>query len=148
MKDTHHSEVGTEELDLLEILREVYRRKWVIVAVTVLSACAAALISYRQPDVYEASAALMIREPTSAIDRNVDENTPPDESPVISVETLQMLTESTSTMRILFDSLWEQKKLEMQSSVTLAQHDLERERDELHRLQVELEKRRAVTAAG
>ena len=113
MKDTHHSEVGTEELDLLEILREVYRRKWVIVAVTVLSACAAALISYRQPDVYEASAALMIREPTSAIDRNVDENTPPDESPVISVETLQMLTESTSTMRILFDSLWEQKKLEM-----------------------------------
>jgi predicted nucleic acid-binding Zn-ribbon protein len=55
----------------------------------------------------------MIREPESAIDRSVDENSTPAESPVLSVETLQMLTESTSTMRILFDSLWDQKKLEM-----------------------------------
>ena len=113
MKDTHPIEAGMDELDLLEILREVYRRKWIVVAVAVLAGGMSALISYNQPDVYEASAALMIREPESAIDRSIDENNPPDESPILSVETLQMLTESTSTMRILFDSLWDQKRLEM-----------------------------------
>jgi len=113
MKDTHHSEVGTDELDLLEILREVYRRKWIIAGVAVLTAGVSAIISYRQPDVYEASAALMIREPETAIDRDIDENSPPEDAPILSVETLQMLTESTSTMRILFDTLWDQKKLEV-----------------------------------
>ncbi len=119
MKDTHHDEVGTAELDLLEILREVYRRKWIIVAVAVLTAGAAALISYRQPDVYEASAALMIREPESAIDRNFDESSPAEETQVLSVETLQMLTESTSTMRLLFDTLWDKKLLEVWADETM-----------------------------
>lgn len=113
MKDTHHNEVVTEELDLLEILREVYRRKWIILAVTLVVGCVSALISYNQPDIYEASAALMIREPESAVDQNLGENEPPEETPILSVETLQMLTESTSTMRTLFDGLWQEKALEM-----------------------------------
>lgn len=113
MKNTHPIQVGMDELDLLEILREVYRRKWTVLAVAVLAGGISALISYNQPDIYEASAALMIREPESAIDRSIDEDSPPEESPILSVETLQMLTESTSTMRILFDSLWDQKRLEM-----------------------------------
>ncbi|MBL7647553.1 MAG: hypothetical protein JNK74_15310 [Candidatus Hydrogenedentes bacterium] len=112
MKDKHHTEVSTDELDLLELLREVYRRKWIIIAVAVLAGSLSALIGYTQPDVYEASAALMIREPESAIDQDLSEEGAREDTPILSVETLQLLTDSTSTMRELFDALWDQKKLQ------------------------------------
>lgn len=111
MKDAHHIEEGLGELDLLEILREVYRRKWLVLAVTLLAGAIAAGISYTKPDIYESSAALIIREPQSAIDRDPEAPAPAEEAPVLSVETLQMLTESTETMWALFESLWEKQSL-------------------------------------
>lgn len=119
MKEAHHSEDVPGELDLLEILREVYRRKWIILVVTLLAGISAAGISLTKADIYESSAALIIREPQSAIDRDPEDPVPAQDTSVISVETLQLLTESTETMWILFESLWNQKSLEMWKGTTL-----------------------------
>ncbi len=119
MKDTHHTEESLAELDLLEILREVYRKKWLILGVSVLSGFVAAAISLTKPDVYEASAALIVREPQSALERDPESPTAEKEAPVLSVETLQLLTDSTEIQWALFESLWEKKALESWNSDTI-----------------------------
>ncbi len=100
------------ELDLGEILRELYRWKWVILGVTFLAGVLSAAYSLTRPNIYESSAALIIREPQRAIDPAIGETQTTD-SPTLSVETLQTLTESTEITWSLFEKLLEKGQLEM-----------------------------------
>lgn len=93
-----------DELDLGEILRELFRWKWTLLGVTLLVGVLAAGYSLTKPNLYESSAALIVREPPRAIDRN-EENAAPQDIPTLTVETLQALTESTEITWTLFESL-------------------------------------------
>lgn len=95
-----------DELDLGEILRELFRWKWTLIGVTFLVSALAAGYSLTKPNLYESSAALIVREPPRAIDRT-DENPAPQDVPTLTVETLQALTESTEITWILFETLLE-----------------------------------------
>lgn len=93
-----------DELDLGEILRELFRWKWTLLGVTLLVGVLAAGYSLTKPNLYESSAALIVREPPRAIDRT-EENPAPQDVPTLTVETLQALTESTEITWTLFETL-------------------------------------------
>jgi capsular polysaccharide biosynthesis protein len=92
------------ELDLGDILRELFRWKWIILLVVLLAALLTAAYSLTKPNIYEASAALIVREPPRAIERDADEPKS-DDIPTLSVETLQLLTNSTELVWTLFENL-------------------------------------------
>ncbi|NQU24269.1 MAG: hypothetical protein HQ567_23555 [Candidatus Nealsonbacteria bacterium] len=89
MMETHHNEEMYGEMDLGEILRELYRWKWLIFGITLLVGLTAAAITLMKPNAHESSAALIIREPELPITG---------EAPTLSIETLQTLTDSTEIM--------------------------------------------------
>ena len=95
-----------DELDLGEILRELFRWKWTLIGATLLVGVMAAAYSLTKPNLYESSAALIVREPPRAIDRT-EENPAPRDVPTLTVETLQALTESTEITWTLFETLLE-----------------------------------------
>ncbi len=95
-----------DELDLGEILRELFRWKWTLIGVTILVGVLAVGFSLTKPNLYESSAALIVREPPRAIDRNTEDPAPQD-VPTLTVETLQALTESTEITWTLFETLLE-----------------------------------------
>ena len=109
---------GYGELDLGQILRMLYRRKWLILGVTLLAGLAAGLYSLTKPNVYETSAALIVRDPQDAMDQDPEKQNPIQTTPNISVETLQTLAESTETVWTLFDRLWEKQALESWKGAT------------------------------
>jgi hypothetical protein len=119
MKDRHQADVDPGEFQVLELLREVYRWRWLILAATLAAGLLAAGVSYTKPDIYESSAALIIREPQSALEQAPEATAPVENAPVLSVETLQLLTESTETLWELFESLWAKQSLEMWKGQTL-----------------------------
>ncbi len=95
-----------DELDLGEILRELFRWKWTLIGTTLLVGILAAAYSLTKPNLYESSAALIVREPPRPIDR-AEENPAPRDVPTLTVETLQALTESTEITWTLFETLLE-----------------------------------------
>ncbi|MBX3175990.1 MAG: hypothetical protein KF886_01390 [Candidatus Hydrogenedentes bacterium] len=100
------------ELDLGKILRLIYNKKWLIFGVAVLTGIAAAAYTLTKSNVYESSAALIVREPQSALEQKPDATGATEQPRYLSVETLQLLAESTATVRELFDRLWEEKAVE------------------------------------
>ena len=58
------------EMDFGHILRALYRQKWVVLAVTLIAAVAASLYSMTLPNVYESTAALIVRDPLKALEQN------------------------------------------------------------------------------
>ena len=113
-----HNEEGTRgQMDPADILREVYRKKWLVSAVTLLAGVAAAAVSWLMPNEYESSAALIVREPQSSIVRgaeDADSGEPgalSSKAPTLSVETLQTLSDSISTKRELYEALRDQRAL-------------------------------------
>lgn len=105
---------GYDEMDLGRMLRVLFARKWLIAGVTLLAGLATAAYSLTKANVYESSAALIVREPQAPLEQRAPENPAPiiQQTPSLSVETLQTLTESTETVRALFDDLWAQGTIE------------------------------------
>lgn len=101
---------SVEEMNLGDILRELYRRKWLILPVVVLAGVGAALYSLQIPNTYESTAALIVREPQRPIERVEEGENLPD-TPTLTVETLQTLTESTEITWILFETLMEKSAI-------------------------------------
>jgi uncharacterized protein involved in exopolysaccharide biosynthesis len=97
------------EMDFGHILRALYRQKWVVLGVTLIAAAAASLYSMTLPNVYESTAALIVRDPLQALEQNPEEATISNDNPTLSVESLQTLTESTEIHWMLFESLWSKK---------------------------------------
>lgn len=97
------------EMDFGHILRALYRQKWVVLGVTLIAAVAASLYSMTLPNVYESTAALIVRDPLKALEQNPEEATVSNDNPTLSVESLQTLTESTEIYWMLFESLWSKK---------------------------------------
>jgi len=106
-KPEHNDPYG--EMDFGQFLRALYRRKWVILAVTFLAAAGAAVYTLTLPNVYESTAALIVRDPLQALETAVAETVVPGDTPTLSVESLQTLTESAEIRWALFESLWEKK---------------------------------------
>ena len=106
-KPEHHDQYS--EMDFGRILRALYRQKWVVVAVTLVAAVAASLYSMTLPDVYESTAALIVRDPLQALEQNPEAAIVTNDNPTLSVESLQTLTESTEIYWLLFESLWSKK---------------------------------------
>jgi len=106
MTRTNESHDHDGEMNLGDILRELYRWKWAISAAVLLAGVGAAIHSLTIPNTYESTAALIIREPQRAIDRTREGEAAP-ESAMLSVETLQTLTESTEITWALFEKLLE-----------------------------------------
>lgn len=113
-QDHTSTEPVPEEMGLGDVLRELYRWKWVILGVTLLAGAAAAGYSLMQPNVYESTAALVVQEPKLTGGEN-DETGFTSEVPSMSVETLQTLAESTSIVRTLFEQLWESGEIKKSS---------------------------------
>ena len=101
-----------DEMNLAEILRELYRWKWLLFALTLAAGVAAAAVTLAIPNVYESSAALIIQEPQRVIYRDRDATDRASETPALSVETVQTLTESTEIKWTLFEGLWEERALD------------------------------------
>ncbi len=125
MTTGHEEQYG--DLDLGEILRELYRRKWIMLGVTLLAGVVMAAYSLTKPNIYESSAALIVREPQQAIERGNDKAS--DTAKMLSVETLQTLAESTEITWTLFEVLFEKgvidgKKQEEQALFRGFQHTL------------------------
>lgn len=110
MASGHEHDVEYGEIDMVQLLRTLYARKWTIVSVTLLAGILAALYSLTKSNVYESTAALIVREPQQAIERAEDEPAR-QELPTLSVETLQTLTESTEITWTLFENLLAQGAL-------------------------------------
>jgi capsular polysaccharide biosynthesis protein len=98
-------------MDLGEVLRELYRRRWFLFGITLVAGLVTAGYTLMMPNVYESSAALIIREPQSAIDED-SEKASSDDSPNLSVETLQILANSTDILWLFFERLWDEQPLE------------------------------------
>jgi len=99
------------ELDLRHILRVLIQRKWLILGVAFLSGLAAAAYSLTKPNIYQSTAALIVRDPQLPVDQVVESPDRPQSNPALSVETLQTLAESTETLWILFESIWERQAI-------------------------------------
>lgn len=97
------------EMDFGHILRALYRQKWVVLGVTLIAAAAAALYSLTLPNVYESTAALIVRDPLQALEQDPEKAKSSNDNPTLSVESLQTLTESTEIYWTLFESLWAKK---------------------------------------
>jgi len=100
------------ELDLRHILRVLFHRKWLIAGVALLAGIAAAAYSLTKPNIYQSSAALIVRDPQLPIDQAAESQDKPPSTPALSVETLQILAESTETLWTLFENLWETQQIE------------------------------------
>ncbi len=99
------------EIELADILRELYRRWWILLGLTLVAGFAIAAYTLTLPNVYESSAALIVREPQTAI---VHELRGPiaDDARGMNVETLQTFAESAEIQWILFERLWEKQAIE------------------------------------
>ncbi|MFP4501381.1 MAG: Wzz/FepE/Etk N-terminal domain-containing protein [Candidatus Hydrogenedentota bacterium] len=104
MPESNHAGEAYDEINVGEMLAELYRRKWLLIGITLIIGGLAAGYSLLLPNVYESSAALIIRDPQSGI----GDETPTQE---LTVETLQALAESTDVKRELFETLWDDKAL-------------------------------------
>jgi LPS O-antigen subunit length determinant protein (WzzB/FepE family) len=107
MADVNHTEGKSAEIDLGVIIRELYRAKWLLAVLTLGVGVLAAWYAMRLPNVYQSSAALIVREPEAPI--SGDDATLSGSIPTLSVETLQSLAESTETTSTLFERLWDDK---------------------------------------
>lgn len=92
------------ELSLADFLRELWAKKFLLLSLSAIAAVVAAVVSLTIPNIYQASSALIVRPPRNA-------NPTAEEAPVISVETLQTLTQSSETLWLLFESLWSRRAL-------------------------------------
>ena len=97
---TEHPELG-----LGDFLRELWQKKFLLAGLTLLAGVLAALYTLSLPNIFESSAALIVRPPQNA-------SPGAEEAPTLSVETLQSLTEASETLWALFDSLWNKKALQ------------------------------------
>lgn len=97
------------EMDFGHILRALYGRKWIILIVTILAGVGASLYSLTLPNVYESTAALIVRDPLQALEKDPDQLKPTNDNPTLSVESLQTIAESTEVYWTLFEALWEKK---------------------------------------
>ncbi len=111
MTGAPRDEDSYDEMDLGEVLRELYGRKWLLFGITLVAGLVAAGYSLTIPNVYESSAALIIREPQSAISEDPEKESS-DDSPNLSVETLQVLANSTDILWLFFERLWDEQPLE------------------------------------
>ena len=89
------------EMDLGHVLRILFRQKWALAGFTLLVGAAAACYSLTKPNIYESEAALIVREPQQPIQQNPEEPVVTEDVPSVSVETLQMLSESTETIWLM-----------------------------------------------
>ncbi len=115
MMETPHNRDRSDEMDIGDLLRELYRWKRVISGITLLLGLVVAGYTLTIPNSYESATALIIREAQSAITEN--------KSPALSVETLQTLTESTEITWALFEKLWEKQALESFKDSSLEKMD-------------------------
>ncbi len=134
-----------EELDLGEILRELFRWKWTLLSVTFILGALAAGYSLTKPNIYESSSALIVREPPRAIDREGD-NPAPQDVPTLSVETLQALTESTEITWTLFEILLEKQILTLDAEKNQSKDDRFRQFQDT--LETKIKKQQSRVASG
>lgn len=105
--ETHHS------LDVEDILGELYVRKFLILGLTLFAGVATAGITMMWPNIYESSAAIIVREPDVPTGTQSSSTLASLQSQTaLSVETLQTLAESTAIKWNLFNRLWEKDLLE------------------------------------
>lgn len=97
------------EMEFGHILRALYRQKWVVLGVTLIAGAVASLYGMTLPNIYESTAAVIVRDPLQALDQNPDAAVASNDNPTLSVESLQTLTESTEIYWTLFESLWSKK---------------------------------------
>ena len=102
MSELHHKEVIEPELNLGDILRELFRWKWHIAALVLLAGIIAAFMALRMPNKYASQAALIIRQPEGPLSGEVQP---------LAVETLKKLTDSADVRWALFDKLWRDQAL-------------------------------------
>jgi len=103
MPKSKHKAAFQQDIDIRVIFKEIYRRKYWILSITVLAAIGAGALSMRLPNQYESSAAVTIRKVESPIQG---------EPEPLSMETLQQLAESTDLKWGLFEQLWETQALD------------------------------------
>lgn len=104
MTEVHHNMESYEEVNLGELLRQLYRRKWHILGTTLAVGLMAAGIMLQKSNVYESTAALIVREPELPITGG---------ALILSIETLQTLAVSNEITWTLFERLWEEQALEI-----------------------------------
>lgn len=101
-----------DEIELVDILRELYRRKWILLGLTLLAGLAIAGYTLTIPNVYESSAALIVREPQGVMVRDEQGRPIGEDVQGMDVETLQTFAESHEMRWALFERLWEGKAIE------------------------------------
>jgi capsular polysaccharide biosynthesis protein len=100
MSKSKNKVASQEDISFRAISQEMFRRKYVLLGVTLLAGIAAGVLSSFLPNQYESSAALTIRKLESPIQG---------EPEPLNMETLQQLAESTDVKWALFEQLWDAK---------------------------------------
>ncbi len=106
-----HKDETYDEMELADILRELYRSKWILLGLTIVAGLLVAGYTLTIPNTYESSAALIVREPQGVIVRDI-EGPIAEQAQGMDVETMQTLAESTEIQWKLFQRLWDNEAID------------------------------------